>query len=69
MSEFLEEYGGSEAVNAFIDYIYQDGKFHPGNYCWKHTENEKTFWRLSVSNISFDFRALLIFTSNRSIGA
>jgi hypothetical protein len=69
VSEFLEEYGSSETVNAFINYIYQDGKFHPGNYCWKHMENEKTFWRLSVSNISSDFRALLKFTSNPLIRA
>jgi hypothetical protein len=69
VSEFLDEYGGSETVNTFIDYIYQDGKFHPANYCWKHIENEKTFWRLSVSNISSDSRALLKFTSNLLIRA
>jgi hypothetical protein len=63
VSDFLTNYGRDEALDLFLDYIHQDGVFHPGNHCWKHTTNQKTFWRLCVSNISSVPRILLIFLS------
>ncbi len=48
VTEFLDSYSGTEALEQFYDYLDEKEAFHTSKNIWKKQANLKLFWRLAV---------------------